>query len=146
MTKKEQLVIKKYPNRRLYNTQTSSYITLEELNELLRNDVDFVVVDAKTSEDLTRVTLTQIILEQEQKGYELLPLEMLKQMIKLYNNPLSSQYCEFMMAAVKMFNDSFNNTSDALKMLAMSDENPFYKHYQSMAKQNQEWLKKFMSK
>lgn len=82
----EVAVIKKYANRRLYNTQTSCYITLEDLYQMIRIDEDFIVVDAKTGEDLTRATLTQIIFEQEAKGYNLLPISFLRRVISLYDN------------------------------------------------------------
>ncbi|MDJ1406974.1 MAG: polyhydroxyalkanoate synthesis regulator DNA-binding domain-containing protein [Candidatus Midichloria sp.] len=77
------LLIKKYPNRRLYNTATSNYVTLENIRQLIKRGYDVEVVDVKTGEDLTKLTLIQIVLEQQQNGYELLPLEFLKQLIKL---------------------------------------------------------------
>lgn len=92
MPENNKIVIKKYPNRRLYNTLTSAYITLEELSNLIKEDHNIIVIDAKTGEDLTRVTFTQIILEHESKGYNLLPLEFLKQIIKLYDNNLSAVF------------------------------------------------------
>ncbi len=78
------IIIKKYANRRLYDTSTSSYVTLEHLSELVRNDVDFEVRDAKTGEDLTRAVLTQIIYEYETKGEGALPLNFLRQLIGFY--------------------------------------------------------------
>ncbi len=80
------VVIKKYANRRLYNTASSSYVTLETLAEMVRQDVDFVVVDAKTGADITRSVLTQIIVEQEGKGQNLLPVSVLRQLISMYDN------------------------------------------------------------
>lgn len=77
-------VIKKYANRRLYDTEKSSYITLEDLAEMIREKRDFVVVDAKSGEDLTRSVLTQIIVDQESKGENLLPINFLKEMIGFY--------------------------------------------------------------
>jgi polyhydroxyalkanoate synthesis repressor PhaR len=81
------IVIKKYPNRRLYNTVTSQYITLEDIFSLIKNGDTVKVIDSKTSEDITRATLTQIILEQEIKGIPLLPTEFLEMIIKLYDHP-----------------------------------------------------------
>ncbi|MCE3233018.1 MAG: polyhydroxyalkonate synthesis repressor, PhaR [Rickettsiaceae bacterium] len=78
-------LIKKYANRRLYNTQTSCYITLEDLYEMIKLGEEFEVRDAKTDEDLTRSVLTQIIFEQEAKGYNLLPISFLRQLISLYD-------------------------------------------------------------
>ena len=79
------VIIKKYANRRLYNTQTSCYITLEDLYVMIKNGEDFEVKDAKTEEDLTRTVLTQIIFEREAKGYNLLPISFLRQLISLYD-------------------------------------------------------------
>src|SRR3981189_2737644 len=82
------VVVKKYANRRLYNTATSSYVTLEDLAPLMKGGWDFVVHDAKTGEDLTRSVLTQIIVEQEQKGQNLLPTSFLRQLISLYGDSM----------------------------------------------------------
>ena len=80
----ETIIIKKYANRRLYDTSTSSYVTLDHLSELVREGRDFEVRDAKTGEDLTRQVLTQIIFEQETKGEGALPLNFLRQLIGFY--------------------------------------------------------------
>ena len=80
------VVVKKYANRRLYNTATSSYVTLDDLARMIKEGGDFVVKDAKTSEDLTRSVLTQIIVEQEQKGQNLLPISFLRQLISFYGD------------------------------------------------------------
>src|SRR3954471_4236793 len=82
------VVVKKYANRRLYNTATSSYVTLEDLAKMIKEGGDFVVYDAKTGEDLTRSVLTQIIVEQEQKGQNLLPISFLRQLISLYGDSM----------------------------------------------------------
>jgi polyhydroxyalkanoate synthesis repressor PhaR len=80
------VVVKKYANRRLYNTATSSYVTLDDLAGMIKKGGDFVVKDAKTGEDLTRSVLTQIIVEQEQKGQNLLPIGFLRQLIGFYGD------------------------------------------------------------
>jgi len=82
------VVVKKYANRRLYNTATSSYVTLEDLATMIKKGGDFVVHDAKTGEDLTRSVLTQIIVEQEQKGQNLLPISFLRQLIGFYGDSM----------------------------------------------------------
>ena len=81
-------VVKKYANRRLYNTATSSYVTLDELSQMVRRGEDFVVYDAKTNEDITRSVLTQIILEEDSKGRNLLPISFLRQVIGFYDDQL----------------------------------------------------------
>jgi polyhydroxyalkanoate synthesis repressor PhaR len=83
-------VVKKYANRRLYNTATSSYVTLDELSKMVRTGSHFVVYDAKTGEDLTRSVLTQIILEEDSKGRNLLPISFLRQLIGFYDDSLKA--------------------------------------------------------
>lgn len=80
------VVIKKYANRRLYNTATSSYVTLEALCQMVKEGTDFTVYDAKTGEDITRSVLTQIIVEEESKGQNLLPISFLRQLIGFYGD------------------------------------------------------------
>ena len=96
------ITIKKYANRRLYNTATSSYVTLDHLCQMVQDDVDFVVYDAKTGEDITRSVLTQIIVEEESKGQNLLPITFLRQLISFYGDSMQwmvPQYLEHMMGA-----------------------------------------------
>ena len=82
-------VIKKYANRRLYNTATSSYVTLDFLADMVKNGEDFVVYDAKSGDDITHSVLTQIIFEEESKGQNLLPIQFLRQLIKFYGDSLA---------------------------------------------------------
>ena len=82
------VVIKKYANRRLYNTASSSYVTLDHLSEMVREGTDFVVLDAKTGDDITRSVLTQIIFEQESKGQNLLPVQFLRRLIRFYGDQM----------------------------------------------------------
>ncbi|MBB5772303.1 polyhydroxyalkanoate synthesis repressor PhaR [Brevundimonas vesicularis] len=83
-----QVVIKKYANRRLYNTRTSAYVTLEDLATMVREGMEFVVYDAKTNDDLTRQILTQIIFEEESRGEALLPVQFLRQLIGFYGGQM----------------------------------------------------------
>ncbi len=82
------VTIKKYANRRLYNTATSSYVTLEQLCQMVKDGVDFAVYDAKSGEDITRAVLTQIIVEEEGKGQNLLPISFLRQLIAFYGDSM----------------------------------------------------------
>lgn len=94
----EPTIIKKYANRRLYNTGTSSYVTLEDLAEMVKNEELFVVYDAKSGDDITRSVLTQIIFEQENKGQNLLPITFLRQLIRFYGDSMQNlvpSYLEF---------------------------------------------------
>jgi polyhydroxyalkanoate synthesis repressor PhaR len=86
----EAVIIKKYANRRLYNTSTSAYVTLEDLADMVKKGVDFIVHDAKTGEDITRSVLTQIIFEQESKGHNLLPIKFLRQLIRFYGDQIQA--------------------------------------------------------
>jgi polyhydroxyalkanoate synthesis repressor PhaR len=92
------VIVKKYANRRLYNTDTSTYVTLEDLAEMVRGERDFVVYDAKSGEDLTHSVLTQIIVEQESRGTNLLPVGFLRQLIRFYGDSMQRlvpSYLEF---------------------------------------------------
>lgn len=96
------ITIKKYANRRLYNTATSSYVTLDHLCQMVKDGIDFMVYDAKTGEDITRPVLTQIIVEEEAKGQNLLPINFLRQLISFYGDNLQwvvPRYLEHMMSA-----------------------------------------------
>jgi polyhydroxyalkanoate synthesis repressor PhaR len=98
----DRVVIKKYANRRLYNTASSSYVTLEHLSEMVKQGVDFVVYDAKTNEDITRTVLTQIIFEEESRGENLLPIQFLRQLIGFYGNSMQAflpSYLELSLAS-----------------------------------------------
>ncbi len=96
---KNATVIKKYANRRLYNTATSTYVTLEDLSRMVKEGSDFIVYDAKTGEDITRAVLTQIIFEEENKGENnLLPINFLRQLIRFYGDNMQAMvpgYLEF---------------------------------------------------
>jgi polyhydroxyalkanoate synthesis repressor PhaR len=96
-------VVKKYANRRLYNTATSSYVTLDDLARMIKGGGDFVVKDAKTGEDLTRSVLTQIIVEQEQKGQNLLPISFLRQLIGFYGDNMQFLVPGYLEQSMKAF-------------------------------------------
>ena len=121
--KSKPVIIKKYANRRLYNTETSSYVTLEDLGEMVRSERDFLVYDAKTTDDLTHAVLTQIIVEEESKnGQNLLPIRFLRQLIRFYGHSIEQlvpKYLEFSLEALtreqekyhKQFIDTFGNVA-----------------------------------
>ncbi|WP_061930393.1 polyhydroxyalkanoate synthesis repressor PhaR [Aureimonas sp. AU22] len=111
----EPTVIKKYANRRLYNTGTSMYVTLENLAAMVKGNEDFVVQDAKTGEDITHAVLTQIIFEQENKGGQnLMPITFLRQLIRFYGDQMQMvvpAYLEQSMAAFLREQESFRGTA-----------------------------------
>ena len=99
-SEKTPVTIKKYANRRLYNTATSSYVTLDHLSQMVKDGCDFVVYDAKTGDDITRSVLTQIIVEEESKGQTLLPVSFLRHLISFYGDSLQAlvpRYLEYSM-------------------------------------------------
>jgi polyhydroxyalkanoate synthesis repressor PhaR len=102
-TPAQPVIVKKYANRRLYNTESSSYITLDNLAEMVRKDRDFVVYDAKTGEDITRAVLTQIIVEEEGKGNALLPTNFLRQLIGVYGSNVPNLVPKYLEQAMANF-------------------------------------------
>lgn len=101
--KDDVIVVKKYANRRLYDTGRSSYVTLEDLAEMIREGQEFVVQDAKTGEDLTQSVLTQIIVEQEAKGPNMLPANFLKQIIQFYGDNMQAFVPTYLEHAMQNF-------------------------------------------
>jgi polyhydroxyalkanoate synthesis repressor PhaR len=97
------IVIKKYANRRLYNTATSSYVTLDDLSSMVKEGGEFVVYDAKSGEDITRSVLTQIIVEEEQKGHNLLPISFLRQLIGFYGDSMQWLVPRYLEHTMKSF-------------------------------------------
>ena len=105
------VTIKKYANRRLYDTESSSYITLDRLAQMVREGREFEVVDAKTGEDITRQVLTQIIVDEEARGATMLPISFLKQLIGLYGNSMQTFVPHYLEAAM----DAFQRNQSAVK-------------------------------
>ena len=97
------VVIKKYANRRLYNTQSSSYITLDHLAKMTREEIDFKVLDAKTGADITHSILTQIIMDEESSGEQMLPVNFLRQLIGMYGNSMQSLVPHYLEASMDNF-------------------------------------------
>lgn len=105
------IVIKKYANRRLYNTATSTYVTLEDLAQMVRQGQDFVVFDAKSNDDLTRQILTQIIFEEESRGEALLPVQFLRRLIGFYGGQMQSVLPSYL----EMSLDAFSRQQEQLR-------------------------------
>jgi polyhydroxyalkanoate synthesis repressor PhaR len=97
------VVIKKYANRRLYNTRSSSYITLEHLAKMTREGIDYKVIDAKSGADITHQILTQIIMEEESAGEHMLPVNFLRQLISMYGNSMQSLIPHYLEASMENF-------------------------------------------
>ena len=144
--KRETVVIKKYANRRLYNTETSSYVTLEDLATMVRGDRDFVVYDAKTGDDLTHGVLTQIIVEQESRGtgQSMLPIPFLRQLIRFYDDGMAKMvpgYLQFSLESLAkeqtkfrtQFAGAFGNPAAALDV------------YQGQVRKNMELFEQALS-
>ncbi len=127
----ETVTIKKYANRRLYNTKSSSYITLDHLSKMTREGVDFKVLDAKTGADITHSILTQIIMEEESHGGEqMLPVNFLRQLIGMYGNSMQSLVPHYLEASMDNFRSNQAKLRDAFE--ASLGANPLAK----LAQQN----------
>ena len=128
------VVIKKYANRRLYNTATSAYVTLDHLSQMVKEKIDFVVYDAKTGEDITRPVLTQIIFEEESKGGQtLLPIPFLRQLISFYGDSLQGVVPQYLEMSMTQF--ARNQEQMRRYMQNAFGFNPF-QQFESMGKQN----------
>ncbi|MBS0540962.1 MAG: polyhydroxyalkanoate synthesis repressor PhaR [Proteobacteria bacterium] len=128
------VVIKKYANRRLYNTATSAYVTLDHLSQMVKDKTDFVVYDAKTGEDITRPVLTQIIFEEESKGGQtLLPIPFLRQLISFYGDSLQGVVPQYLEMSMTQF--ARNQEQMRSYMQNAFGFNPF-QQFESMGKQN----------
>jgi polyhydroxyalkanoate synthesis repressor PhaR len=137
------VVVKKYANRRLYNTESSSYVTLEDLAGMVRNGRHFVVYDAKTGDDITRSVLTQIIVEEEAKGRSLLPTSFLRQIIGFYGDSMQAlvpRYLENVMGAFSRQQDQVRRTVEQ----TMGGFNPFG-GLEEMGKQNMAMMERAMT-
>ncbi|WIM11357.1 polyhydroxyalkanoate synthesis repressor PhaR [Enhydrobacter sp.] len=128
------VVIKKYANRRLYNTATSAYVTLDHLSQMVKDKTDFVVYDAKTGDDITRSVLTQIIFEEESKGGQtLLPISFLRQLISFYGDSLQGVVPQYLEMSMTQF---ARNQEQMRRYLQNAfGFNPF-QQFESMGKQN----------
>ena len=126
----EPIIIKKYANRRLYNTDTSSYITLDDLAKMVRENVDFHVLDAKSGDDITHTILTQIIVEEESHGSQMLPVSFLRDLIGMYGNSMQAMmpsYLEASMANLRknreQIQSAFAKGMEANPLAAMAEAN-----------------------
>jgi len=129
------IIIKKYANRRLYNTHTSKYITLDFLAELTRKGIDFKVVDAKSNEDITHGVLTQIIMDEENNGQQMLPVGFLKQLIAMYGDSMQGMVPQFLESSMDNFRKNQRQVQDVIETAITLG--PFG----HLAKQNIEFLR-----
>lgn len=127
-------IVKKYANRRLYNTATSSYVTLDELSRMVREGENFLVYDAKSGEDITRSVLTQIILEEDGKGRNLLPIGFLRQLISYYDDSLQQVLPRYL----EMSMESFTRQQDQMRSYLQGTFGPFFPadRFDEMTRQN----------
>ncbi|HTW28109.1 MAG TPA: polyhydroxyalkanoate synthesis repressor PhaR [Acetobacteraceae bacterium] len=137
------VVVKKYANRRLYNTESSSYITLDNLADMIRAGRDFVVYDAKTGDDITRTVLTQIIVEEEGKGRALLPTGFLRQLIGFYGDSLQTLVPRYLEQAMTNFARQQQQMRAALQQ-TMGNFFPF-PGMEEVGRQNMAMLERAMS-
>ncbi len=138
----EPVVIKKYANRRLYNTARSSYVTLDHLATMVREGQDFVVKDAKTGEDITRSVLTQIIFEEEGKGASMLPTNFLRQIISLYGDSLQTVVPGYLDASMEAF--ARNQEQMRENVSRLFGANPAMENLEAMTRRNMELFSQAM--
>jgi polyhydroxyalkanoate synthesis repressor PhaR len=131
---KPPIVIKKYANRRLYNTATSSYVTLDYLREMVKRGDNFVVFDAKSGDDITRSVLAQIIFEQESKGENLLPINFLRQLIRFYDDTLQAALPRYLDMSMERFARDQEKMREYL-LSTFGGRTP-YGRFEEMARQN----------
>ncbi len=134
----EPIVIKKYANRRLYNTAKSTYVTLEHLAEMVRSGQDFVVNDAKSGEDITRGVLAQIIFDEEAKGQTMLPSSFLRQLIRLYGDSLQGFVPGYLEASMETF--ARNQEAMREQVRQAFEANPALANFEALARSNMEWF------
>ena len=115
------VTIKKYANRRLYDTESSAYVTLDRLAQMIREGRDFEVLDAKSGEDITRQVLTQIIVDEESRGTTMLPINFLKQLIGLYGNSMQNFVPSYLEAAMDAFQRNQSAVKDAFSGNVFAD-------------------------
>ncbi len=130
----ERVTIKKYANRRLYNTATSSYVTLDHLAQMVKDGIDFAVFDAKTGEDITRSVLTHIIVEEESKGPNLLPIDFLRHLISFYGDSLQAVVPNYLDHTMHAFARNQEQMRGAMQD-ALGGLSPFGQ-FEEMGKQN----------
>jgi len=137
--------VKKYANRRLYNTATSSYVTLDDLSRMVKEGIEFVVHDAKSGDDITRSVLTQIIVEEESKGGQnMLPIGFLRQLIGFYGDNLQSLVPRYLEASMQMFTRNQEQFRDSMKA-AFGGFFPFGGQLEELNKQNMAMFQNAMS-
>jgi polyhydroxyalkanoate synthesis repressor PhaR len=141
-TADEPIIIKKYANRRLYNTAKSSYVTLDHLAQMVRDGQDFVVNDAKSGEDITRNVLAQIIFEEEAKGHTMLPANFLRQLIRLYGDTLQGFVPGYLEASMETF--AHNQERMREQVAKAFEANPALANFEALARTNMEWFENAM--
>jgi len=137
----EPITIKKYANRRLYNTETSSYVTLDHLAAMIKSGDDFVVYDAKSGEDLTRSVLTQIIFEKETHDDNILPVAFLRQLIKFYGDSMQAMVPSYLESTMEVLNRHKDQIRTAF---GGADNGNFMPLFEEMTRQNMAFFEQTM--
>jgi polyhydroxyalkanoate synthesis repressor PhaR len=131
------IIIKKYANRRLYDTESSSYITLDHLSQMTRAGREFKVVDAKSGDDITHSVLTQIIVEEENRGTTLLPVSFLRQLISMYGDQMQAMVPHYLEASMEAFRRNQEQVRTTMMGMMAGGANPF----EAIARQNMAMMK-----
>ncbi len=139
---KEPKIIKRYTNRKLYDTVESRYVTLDEIAAMIKDGVEVRIVDNRTKEDLTSVTLAQIIFEEEKKGQTMLPANFLRQLIRLYGDTLQGFVPGYLDASMETF--ARNQEAMREQVRQAFEANPALANFEALARTNMEWFENAM--
>jgi polyhydroxyalkanoate synthesis repressor PhaR len=131
------IIIKKYANRRLYDTESSSYITLDHLSQMTRAGREFKVIDARSGDDITHSVLTQIIVEEENRGTTLLPVSFLRQLISMYGDQMQAMVPHYLEASMEAFRRNQEQVRSTMMGVMAGGANPF----EALARQNMAMMK-----
>lgn len=143
-TEKKPITIKKYANRRLYNTGSSTYVTLEDLGKMVKEGDDFVVIDAKTNEDITRSVLAQIIFEQEAKeGQSMLPIAFLRQLIRFYGDSMQMVVPSFLEMSLSRFTDEQQKMREQIQSTFTAGGLPGNQMFEALEEQTRKNMQMF---
>jgi polyhydroxyalkanoate synthesis repressor PhaR len=143
-TEKKPITIKKYANRRLYNTGSSTYVTLEDLGKMVKEGDDFVVIDAKTNEDITRSVLAQIIFEQEAKeGQSMLPIAFLRQLIRFYGDSMQMVVPSFLEMSLSRFTEDQQKMREQIQSTFTAGGLPGNQMFEALEEQTRKNMQMF---
>lgn len=118
---------------------------MDTVADMIKRDVEVKIVDAKSGEDLTRITLTQILLDQEMQGYNLMPIELIKQLIKFCNHPINKTFSDYLLKSLQMFNHNFTDVNDMMTGFMGKTQADWAKQMEQFNEQNMKFFNQFLN-